>query len=128
LTYYCWRCYAVNGRPRGACVGCGGEIAAPAEADYVDRLLWSLRHPLPDRRMIAAHVLGRRRELRARQPLLELAVDQSDPYLAAQALSALVAIDGTAIHRKLLERLAVTGAAMVKRVATDALAHADRER
>jgi hypothetical protein len=125
MTFYCWRCYAANDRPRGACSRCGGEIAAPPEADYVDLLVWSLRHPLVERRMIAAQVLGQRREPRARDRLQELAEDPADPYLAAQALSALIAIDGVGPHRRLLERLAQLGAPMVKRVATKALAHAE---
>lgn len=121
MTHYCWRCYAANERPRGRCVQCGEEIAAPSKADYVDLLIWALQHPLPDRRMLAAQVLGRRREPRAREPLRKLALTTTDPYLAAQALDALVAIDGAEAHRKLLERLLVTGPAVVRRVAEGAL-------
>jgi len=125
MTYYCWHCYAANRRSRGACVGCGEEIAAPAGTDYVALLIWSLGHPLPDRRMIAARVLGQRRESRAREPLRELALDAADPYLAAQALSALIAIDGSAAHQELLEGLAESGPTLVKRVASALLAESD---
>jgi HEAT repeats len=121
VTYYCWHCYAANRWSRRACVGCGEEVAAPAGTDYVALLIWSLGHPLPERRMIAAQVLGQRREPRARERLLELALEAADPYLAAQALSALIAIDGSPPHRALLQRLAKTGPTLVKHVARAAL-------
>lgn len=124
MTYYCWRCYAANDRPHGSCAGCGQEIAAPAGEDYVDLLVWALGHPLPGRRMIAAQVLGQRRETRARGPLRELAAETADPYLAGQALSALLAIDGVTPHRELLETLAESGSTTVARVAKAALARA----
>lgn len=125
LTYYCWHCYGENGGPEGACARCGKPISAPAEADYTARLLWALGHPVRERRMVAARVLGDRREPRARGALRALALDSGEPYLAAQALESLIAIDGSRRLRHLLERLADEGkGAPVRRVARQALASA----
>jgi HEAT repeat protein len=121
VPFYCWQCYALSDRSRGKCVACGGEIAAPADAGFTEKLLWSLHHPLPDRQLTAARVLGERQEQRAREPLRELALNESDPYLAAEALKSLVAIDGAEQLRDLLEQLADTGSPPVKRVAKRAL-------
>jgi hypothetical protein len=121
MNHYCWRCYAVNKKPRGTCVECGGEIAAPTGTSYAELLVWELGHPLPDRQMLAAQVLGKLRDARARVPLRELASESADPYLAAQALQALLAIDGAAVHRPLLEQLVRVGAVPVRAAAAAAL-------
>jgi len=84
-------------------------------------LLWSLGHPVVDQRMIAAQVLGQRREVRARTALRELALGRADPYLAATALAALLEIDGPSAHHPLLEHLQLTGAPVVRAVAEEAL-------
>ncbi|MGO9882600.1 MAG: HEAT repeat domain-containing protein [Solirubrobacteraceae bacterium] len=116
MTHYCWRCYATNPEPAGLCRSCGGPIEQPATATWTDQLIWALGHPLPGRQMIAAQVLGQRREIRAAEPLREL-VDKADPYLAAQALQSLVLIVGVPAIRDLLDRLARTGSPAVSRVA-----------
>jgi len=122
LTYYCWQCYAANDSPRGPCAECGEEIAPPQGTDYVALLLWALDHPLAERQMVAARTLGHRREPRARPPLLRLVTGAGDPYLGAEAVRALVAIDGVEQHRQLLEKLARSGSVVVRRAAADALA------
>jgi len=121
MNHYCWACYAVNERPSGVCVACGEEIAAPRGTDYADLLLWGLGHPLPDRQLLAAEILGRLHDRRAIEPLRRLVSESSDPYLAAQALRSLLAIDGATPHRPLLEQLAHSGAAPVRAVAAAAL-------
>lgn len=90
-TGYCWHCYARQ--PAGICADavcprCRQLISAPADTTYVDKLLWSLSHPLVERRIIAAGVLAGRGERRALTPLRQMAHDQ-DPYLATAAVNAL---------------------------------------
>ena len=119
-TYYCWWCYAPNRCGEGPCVACGRSVARPPGTSYTDELLWALGHPLPGRQMIAAQVLGERREPDAEAPLREL-VAHADPFLAAQALDSLVQIVGTEPLRDMLEDLATSGAPAVSRVARLAL-------
>lgn len=126
MNYYCWHCYRVNRRPQGACVACGGEVAPPAEASYVERLLWELGHPLPDRQLVAAHVLGRLGDPRSREPLRRLASGAADPYLAAEALDSLLALDGVAMHWPLLVRLQQIGPVPVRALARRALEAAEQ--
>lgn len=122
-TYYCWSCYAVADAATGRCVRCGQRIEAPPEADYADRLMWALDHPLVERRMVAVRVLGRRREARAAGRLRQLVASVDDPYLAAAALESLVAVVGRAACSDLLAELAGHGPAPVRRVALDLLDH-----
>jgi hypothetical protein len=122
LTYFCWHCYGQNRQASGSCEHCQREIAPPEGTSFEDRLVWALSHPLAERRMIAVRAIGRRRILRAREGLLAL-VSQSDPYLAAAALEALVALDGPELHRQLIERLRRSGAAPVRAAARELRLH-----
>jgi hypothetical protein len=70
--------------------------------------------------MIAAQILGQRREVSAAAPLRAL-VGTADPFLAAQALDSLVLIVGAAQLRDLLEELARTGSPAVSHVARRAI-------
>jgi HEAT repeat protein len=70
---------------------------------------------------MAARILGRRRAVAAVPALISAAGDSSDPYLAAEAVRALVAIgtpDGLAAAR----RLASNGPVVVRVAAGKALA------
>jgi hypothetical protein len=114
-TYYCWSCYAPTQVASGVCERCGGHIEAPPDARYADLLVWALDHPLAERRLLAAWVLGQRREARAEGRLRELVWTREDPYLAAAAVQALVAIVGLQSCTGLLADLAEHGPAPVRR-------------
>lgn len=119
-TYFCWHCYGPNRHPSGACTSCGRPVERPSGTSYTDELVWALGHPLPGRQMIAAQILGERREAVAEAPLRRLVAD-ADPYLAAQALHSLVLIRGADSLRGELEELARSGAPAVSGVARRAL-------
>jgi HEAT repeat protein len=121
LTYFCWRCYGANPAP-DVCVHCGEPVAEPAGTPHVERLLWALRHPLVERRMVAIDALASLSEPAAVEPLRALANSADDPYLAARALDALVAIAGAGAVWPMLVRLAEHGAAPVRAAARRALA------
>jgi hypothetical protein len=113
-THYCRSCYSPGDQPIGRCRRCGGRIEAPPETNYADRLVWALEHPLAERRMVAAQMLGRRREARATDRLYRLARSRHDPYLAATALRALMSITGRPACAQLLAELAQCGPAPVR--------------
>ena len=71
----------------------GPRAGARSPRSYEDKLVAALRGPLPDRRILAAQVLGRIRSRAAIATLEALARDQADPYLAAEAARALASID-----------------------------------
>jgi hypothetical protein len=125
-TFYCWYCYSETSRPNGACAACGEEIEGPGDADYGDRLLWALRHPLLDRRLLSATMLGVRRETRAVEPLRALLSTENDPYLAAAALKSLVQIDGVDQCRDVLDHAIEAGPAPARRAARQLLTQAGK--
>lgn len=118
-VHYCWACYARVESATGRCPACGGSIQAPEEASHADKLLWALRHPLVERRVVAARALAERGERRAVGSLAAMAEDP-DPYLAAAAVSALGRLDPKAAG-PLLRRLADEGPAPVRFAARVAL-------
>ncbi len=118
---WCFLCYGVNDRPRGACQHCGHPIEEPAGLSIEQRLIWTLRHPDGDRAVLAARALGTRRAREAVPRLRQLVTEGRDPYLGAEALRALIAIEGTAGLGVWLEQLAASGPVMVRRVAHEAL-------
>lgn len=60
---------------------------------YVQKLIAALRGPLPDRRLLAARLLGRLRSRAAVAVLTAIAREPDDPYLRAEAARALALID-----------------------------------
>jgi HEAT repeat protein len=119
LTHFCFECYAENEQPEGACVRCGGSIAAPPDTRYAELLIWALRHPIAPVATHAAALLGAVGDRRAVEPLRAIVEDPPDPYLAAAALESLVSLQGVEELRPLLERLTREAAAPVKRVAQE---------
>ena len=92
-VHYCWHCYAANCKRDGSVCQVRPSDREARRLSYGERLIWALGHPLPGTQMIAAQILGERRELGAEQPLRAL-VSGADPFLAAQALDSLVSIVG----------------------------------
>ncbi len=120
--YWCFHCYGINPLPTGPCERCGRSVEAPAGLSYDDRLAWVLRHPDGDRAIVAARVLGQRHARGAVPALRAVISDGRDPYLAAEALRSLIAIEGSDRIHELLEGLAACDSFMVAAVAQRALA------
>ena len=120
-AWFCFPCYARNPHAIGPCERCGESIEPPHPLSYDERLIWALDHPLPGTAITAAQVLGVRRPAAAAGPLRSAVERQRDPYLAAEALRSLVAIEGVDATRPLLRRLAADGPLLLRRVARSQL-------
>jgi len=122
LRFYCYACYGLVPEAEGRCPHCGGPVEAPPGTEYADLLLWALRHPVVDVVMTAVRILGARRESRAVAPLRALARDSDDPYLAAEAVRSLVAIEGLETAREFLLEIAESERIVPAAAAAHALA------
>lgn len=91
MQWYCPDCFAEVAREAARCPRCGADLANPGR-DYEQSLIKALRHPLPDRQLLAAQVLGARRARQAVPRLIEVIQETRDPYLAAEAITALARI------------------------------------
>lgn len=95
-TFFCPNCWAQVVESAGICPQCGIDIAQwNSQHDYADQLIVALRHPVPTTPVIAAQVLGERREEKAVPALIEILNCTGDAYLAEAALEALGKIRGT---------------------------------
>jgi HEAT repeat protein len=119
MTWFCPSCFAdLPGQAR-QCPRCGADLAA-ADPGFEAALIGALRHPLHDRRLLAARILGARRVAAAVPALIAAVGDGGDPYLAAEAARALVVIgapEGLAVTR----RLAADGPVIARAAAREAL-------
>jgi hypothetical protein len=119
MTWFCPSCFTdLPGQAR-QCPRCGADLAA-ADPGFEAALIGALRHPLHDRRLLAARILGARRLGAAVPALIAVVRDGGDPYLAAEAARALVAIgapEGLAVAR----RLATDGPVIARAAAREAL-------
>jgi len=70
---------------------CAADLTGPPR-DFEESLIRALRHPLPDRRLLAAEILGARRAHAALPRLIQLVEEGDDPYLMAEAVTALARI------------------------------------
>lgn len=116
----CWRRLDADTK---SCPACGTDIAGYlSQHDYVDLLIAALRHPDAGRRLLAAGILGERRETRALPALREILLGEArDVYLVKAAVVALGRIGGqTAVD--LLHHARRHPTVLVRRAAIDALA------
>jgi hypothetical protein len=103
MTRFCPSCSAELPETASTCLQCAADLVGSGR-DSEAALVGALRHPLHDRRLMAAQILGRRQAVAAVPALISVAKDSRDPYLAAETVRALVAIgtpDGLAIARHL---------------------------
>lgn len=101
------------------CPTCGADLETLDEADFEQKLLWAVNHPLPDTAIHAVETLGKLRSTRAVGPLLARYRAGTDPYLAAAIARTLGQIGGEEAE----EALAVLGqdpSVIVKQAAREA--------
>lgn len=127
-VHFCWSCYAQLPELPRRCPRCGGPTEPPADATQLQRQLWSLGHPLIERRMIALAALEQNPAAAGDSTVVEVVralVDSADPYLAARALQSLHALAGAASWDVVQGATEDSSPAPVRRVARDLLAERD---
>lgn len=119
VQWYCPDCFAEVEQQARRCPRCGTDVAKPA-GDFEEQLIRALGHPLPDRQLLAAQVLGQRQARRAVPRLIEIAEQHHDPYLVAEAIVALARI-GDPAGLAVVDRIARRGPAVARAAARAAL-------
>lgn len=110
-SFFCPKCWASIAESVRICPTCGTDIAQwKSEHDYGDQLIAALHHPIPTTAVIAAQVLGQRRELKAVPELIKMLNETADFYLAEAVVEALGKVGDTqarnAVHAALRHRFA----------------------
>lgn len=109
MTFFCPKCWAQVAESARVCPQCKADIAEwKSQHDYVDQLIAALRHRVPTTPVLAAQVLGERREKKAVPALIDTLYSTHDAYLAEAAAGALSKIDSAdaidAVRRALRHR------------------------
>jgi hypothetical protein len=91
ITWFCPDCFAEVDPDVDLCPACGASTHVDGRT-YEQKLIRALDHRLPDRRRLAARVLGMIRSRAAVSKLVHAATDPSDPYVAAEAARSLALI------------------------------------
>jgi hypothetical protein len=118
VQWYCPDCFAEVEQQNGDCPRCGADLGSPA-GDFEEQLIRALRHPLPDRRLLAAQILGQRGARGAIPSLIEITEQADDPYLVAEATVALARI-GDPAGLAVVDRMARAGPAVARAAARTA--------
>ncbi|MGB9800256.1 MAG: HEAT repeat domain-containing protein [Thermanaerothrix sp.] len=128
LTYYCPHCWHTLEGKATLCPYCGYDLSEFESLSYPQKLIHALHHPIPERRVIAAQVLG---ELGAAEalPAFEALLDklqdeQYDYYLLRAVLEAVARIPDPR-RVALLRRATHHPADLIARLAHDLLAQVE---
>ena len=120
-TFYCPGCWHDFAEDLVRCPNCGLAIDEFWNSkDYLEKLILALHHPEPATPIRAAWLIGKIRDPRAVEALIDIVKETKDLYLAREAVKALGAID-TLQTRYFLRSLANHPARMIRAEASAAL-------
>lgn len=86
VTYYCPRCWSVIPKEAKTCPKCGYEIGEFLESDYEDKLLAALHHSVPERKIMAAQILGIKESQCALPEFLHIITSGENDYYFLRAI------------------------------------------
>lgn len=89
---FCPACWSALSSSDDRCRACGAEIEGLSSRPYPRKLLAALSHPIPEVRERAAELLGKIGERDAYEPLIRIAAESGEPYLAATALESVASL------------------------------------
>lgn len=104
ITYYCPACWSELVGTESRCPACEYELAQDKAMTFEEKLLGSLEHPVPEKRLLAIDILGElgsQAALRGLEKLLD--TETSDVYALREALEALSKIEAPR-SRELLQK------------------------
>ena len=112
MIYFCPSC-GNEIKNEDVCPECGVDLKVLAQEGYEEKLIRALRHPEPTVPIRVAAILGKLRSRAAVEPLIEMALSSTDPYIQEAAVTALGTI-GDARALPCLSQLSHEGALRVR--------------
>ena len=86
LTYYCPKCWSVVDKSGQACPHCGYILENFDDLTYEDKLLAALHHSIPERRIMAAQILGNLKSQRALPEFLKIILAGEEDYFFLRSI------------------------------------------
>ena len=125
VTYFCPKCWNEIDKSSEKCPHCGYHLEGFSHSDYEEKLLEALHHTIPERRIMAAQVLGNRGSLKAIPEFDKLVNDDETNFFFLRAvLLATFKINHPA-RVVILERAAHHPSALVANLARELLEKLD---
>jgi len=125
MNSFCWNCFQTVDSDDALCRDCGRQ-QNPVPGDLREKLIRALKHPIGETRRRASFLLGQKRASAATADLDDLVEHDPDPYVAAEAVTALEKI-GTPDALYGIERAASHESFVVRQRAVEALVAAGGE-
>lgn len=119
MNSFCWNCFQTIDSDDALCRDCGRQ-QNPVPGDLREKLIRALKHPIGETRRRASFLLGQKRVSEATADLDDLVEQDPDPYVAAEAVTALGKI-GTPDALYGIERAASHESFVVRQRAVEAL-------
>ncbi len=121
LTYYCPNCWTIVEENQKVCPNCGYSLADFAHFDFDDKLIAALHHPVTERRIMAAQVLGNRQCKRALPEFRKiLESDESNYFFLRAILLAVLKIEDPE-QEEILKRAARHKSKLISQLAVELL-------
>lgn len=86
VTYFCPKCWTVIEKNTNVCPSCGFEMDDVHQMDYETKLLSALFHTIPERRIMAAQILGNRQCIRALPIFKDILTGEERDYFFLRAV------------------------------------------
>ena len=86
LTYYCPNCWTIVAETDKICPNCGYILEEFEKMDYEDKLLAALHHPVPERQIMAAQILGDLKSQRALPEFLKIIIGGEQDYFFLRSI------------------------------------------
>jgi HEAT repeat protein len=86
ITYYCPKCWQAVSELDETCPACAYHLDLFQEIPYEEKLLSALQHPVPERRIMAAQILGALHSSRALEAFQAVLADGSADYYLLRAV------------------------------------------
>jgi len=112
MTYFCPACWKEIAKA-DVCPHCQADLREFSAESFEQKLIRALHHPEPSTPIRAATILGKRRSKAAVEPLIDLGMSTSDPYVQEAVVTALGQIGDPHAHT-CLEHLRREGALRVR--------------
>jgi hypothetical protein len=86
LTYYCPQCWSEVAANERICPQCGYPLDEFHRQTFEDKLLAALHHILPERRIMAAQILGNLQSVRALPEFIKIIDGNEEDYFFLRAI------------------------------------------
>lgn len=86
LTFYCPHCWAIITEEQLTCPNCGYILNEFKKSDFEEKLLAALSHSVPERRIMAAQILGIRESQHALPEFLKIIISGETNYFFLRAV------------------------------------------